>query len=418
MPQLIILRAFQGMGGGGSYALATILTIEIVPQERYASQMTYIGMAVMLALIIGPIAGGGISATTTWRWIFLFNVPVGAVGLALALASIPTSFPQSKEAARLTGGVHRSQPMARLDLPGCVLLFMATTSLVAAFQEGGSRFPWDSAYFIALLVGSVVLWIALVIWERYVTLANDIREPVLPWRFLTSRAMVGTLLGIIVGAGPLTVTNLQIPQRFQLISGLSSLDAGVRLIPFGVGLSAGTIAVANVAKRLKIPAVYCILAGALLQVLGFALLGTSGTYVYIPAKVYVYLVIAGIGCGVSFQMLLLTVPAVAEKRDHAVGMGSANQFRAIGSSVMVAVTTAVFNGFVFSELSDLGISHPNSVVEAYSRSGAEISPELWDEPKDVLSEGYNRQMFVLVGCGAAQAAVAFLLWRKKQLRVV
>lgn len=122
--------------------------------------------------------------------------------------------------------------------------------------------------------------------------------------------------GIILQGGPLTVTNLQIPQRFQLVSGLSSLDAGVRLIPFGVGLSVGTILSANVAKRFKVPAIYSIIVGALLQIVGYALLGSSGSYVDIPPAVYAYLVIAGLGCGISFQILILTIPAVAEKRDH------------------------------------------------------------------------------------------------------
>ena len=156
--------------------------------------MTYMGLAVMLALVLGPIAGGGISSVTTWRWIFLFNVPVGVVGLALAVVGIPTGFPHHREQAHPTEVSQRPGPLARLDIPGCVLLLLATMSIVAAFQEAGSRFAWGSAYFITLLVVSVLLWLALVIWERRVTLADATREPVLPWRFLTSRAMVGTLL--------------------------------------------------------------------------------------------------------------------------------------------------------------------------------------------------------------------------------
>ena len=114
----------------------------------------------------------------------------------------------------------------------------------------------------------------------------------------------------------MTVTNLQIPQRFQLVTGMSSLDAGVRLIPFGVGLSVGMIMSANIAKRFKVPVGYCVITGSLLQVIGYALLGSSGSYVNIPPAVYAYLVIAGIGCGISFQILILTIPTIAEKRDH------------------------------------------------------------------------------------------------------
>lgn len=122
--------------------------------------------------------------------------------------------------------------------------------------------------------------------------------------------------GIILQGGPLTVTNLQLPQRFQLVGGLSSLDAGVRLIPFGVGLSAGTILSAAVAKRTKVPTMYSVLLGALLQIVGYALLATSGSFISIPPGVYAYQVIAGLGCGISFQALILNIPLVAEKRDH------------------------------------------------------------------------------------------------------
>lgn len=96
----------------------------------------------------------------------------------------------------------------------------------------------------------------------------------------------------------------------------------------------------------------------------------------------------------------------------AVGMGNANQFRAIGSTVLVAITTALFNGYVIPHLSGLGISDPNRVIERYSQGETDIPPEIWDEARHVLSEGYNRQMFALVACGAAQAAVALLLWKK------
>ncbi|ETS76594.1 hypothetical protein PFICI_11981 [Pestalotiopsis fici W106-1] len=370
MEQLIILRAFQGLGGGGSYALATILTIEIVPPEN---------------------------SVTTWRWIFLFNVPIGVVGLAMAIVGIPSGFPHNKESSRPSQSPPPARPLDRLDIPGCVMLLLATMSMAAAFQEAGSRFAWDSAYFITLLVVSVLLWIALMVWERRVTLATTTREPVLPWRFLTSRVMVGALLGIILQGGPLTVTNLQIPQRLQLVNGQSSLNAGVRLIPFGAGLSVGTILSANAVKRAKVSIVYFVIVGALLQVLGYALLSSMGSSVEVPRAIYAYQIIA-----------------VAEKRDHAVAMGAANQFRAIGSTIMVAITTAIFNGYVYPRLSALGISDPNRVIQTYSQADIDISPELWDEARQVLSKGYNRQMYALIACGVAQAAAALLLWKKNQ----
>lgn len=96
-------------------------------------------------------------------------------------------------------------------------------------------------------------------------------------------------------------------------------------------------------------------------------------------------------------------------------MGSANQFRAIGSTLMVAVTTALFNGLVIPRLSELGISDPNRVIETYSHRGTTRIPAgVWSDARRILSQGYNRQMYALVACGVAQAAVvALLLWEKR-----
>ena len=82
----------------------------------------------------------------------------------------------------------------RIDFLGGLLLLLATLTLTAGFQEAGSQYPWRSAYVITLLIASGLIWIALILWERHVTLAGGIREPVLPWVFLTNRVVFGLLL--------------------------------------------------------------------------------------------------------------------------------------------------------------------------------------------------------------------------------
>lgn len=69
----IIVRAMQGVGAGGSFALAAALLIQMVPPEQYAEAVTKFGVSVVLALVFGPVLGGAISENTTWRWIFLIK---------------------------------------------------------------------------------------------------------------------------------------------------------------------------------------------------------------------------------------------------------------------------------------------------------------------------------------------------------
>ncbi|KAI0509536.1 putative efflux pump antibiotic resistance protein [Xylaria bambusicola] len=403
-----------GLGGGGNYALSTIMIVEMVPPHKYGTQVAYTGIAIILATVLGPIIGGAISSNTSWRYIFIFNVPVGAVGFALAWAGIPNGFPRQHYSAKLP---KLNEVMSRLDFPGSGLLLLATTSFTASFQEAGSQFSWDSAYVITLLVASVILWLSLLLWERHVTIGTKPREPVLPWRFVRSRTMGGILIGVVLLGGPLTVPTFQLPQRFQLINGLSPLDAGVRLIPFGGAVPLGTIASVQIAGKMRVPAIFLLMAGALFQVVGFALLGTLNPSAQVPASVYGYQVIAGVGCGICFQMLFLAIPFTAEKRDQAVGLGLATQSRAMGSAIFVAIVTAVFNGYVMYQLAQVGVGDLDSISGLGSQGHQPLEASLQDAVRRILSEGYNRQMLVLSASGAAQFLTAFLLWHKNQIRV-
>jgi Na+/melibiose symporter-like transporter len=82
----------------------------------------------------------------------------------------------------------------KLDIIGAILLLFATLSLTAGFEEADSQFPWKSAYVITLLTISGLLWICLLLWERYITKYGKVIEPILPWRFITNRAVVSLML--------------------------------------------------------------------------------------------------------------------------------------------------------------------------------------------------------------------------------
>lgn len=126
-----------------------------------------------------------------------FSVPAAIPALLLAIFAIPRNFPNHGEADRhrTTWGEKFSKgSRAKVDIIGAALLLLATLSMTAGFEEADSRFPWKSAYVISLLSISGLLWVLLLLWERYITNHSTTIEPVLPWRFFTNRAMLSLLL--------------------------------------------------------------------------------------------------------------------------------------------------------------------------------------------------------------------------------
>ncbi|TGJ78863.1 hypothetical protein E0Z10_g9909 [Xylaria hypoxylon] len=412
--QLIIFRAFQGLGGGGAYSLGTIITTELFPMTRVPTATARLSIAVSLGLLLGPVIGGVISAKTTWRWIFIINVPFSAICLACILFGMPRDFPFQGQPNHLQNNhISRSakSTFQRLDIPGAVLLLFAILALTSGFEEAGSQFPWKSAYVITLLVLGGVLAILLLIWERRTTIADGIREPILPWRFFTNRSISGILFTFFFLGGPFVISVYQLPQRFQLVNGLSGLDAGVRLIPFTFASPVGTGFAATISGRLKIPPIWIILVGAVLQVIGFALLGTLPITTDLLPRTYGFEIIAGFGCGMNLALLFVIVPQVSEKRDRAVAMGSASQFRMMGSAVAAAVVNSVYNGYTRPHLAAIGVANILSAPTSLENVSN------GDEIKLIYAEGYNRQMIVLAVFAAAQIPAALLLWKRPQIRV-
>ena len=110
---------------------------------------------------------------------------------------IPPNFPhhgQPSYSAGKSGQVFSRSSLKRVDFPGALFLLIATLLLVTALEEAGSRFPWKSAFVITLLTASGLLWVIFLAWERFVTKAERLREPVFPWRFVQSRVWIGMLL--------------------------------------------------------------------------------------------------------------------------------------------------------------------------------------------------------------------------------
>ncbi|KAI2620776.1 major facilitator superfamily domain-containing protein [Hypomontagnella submonticulosa] len=420
MTQLIVFRAIQGIGGSGLYSVPTIGMFQLVPGSRY-SQINGIAASVMaISLLIGPLIGGAISQTGDWRWIFYFNVPAGAVSAGLVLTVIPSRFPRHCEPPDEKRGAVLSSSIGflnRADVPGAFLLLGASILLVAALEEGGVHFAWNSAAIIVFFVLSGVLWIVFGLWEWYASREGYKVEPMFPRRFFSNRVFLGVLLGCFISGVPLIVAVIEIPQRYQLVNAATPIQAGARLLSYAAMLPFGIVLSNALTGKFQVPFVYTLILGAALQTVGFALLSTLPTTVETWTGQYGYSVISGLGIGISIGTFYVIGPIAVDKKDQHLAVGAGMQSRLLGSAVGIAIVNSVLNGYLREHLS---LVLDPSLLEQLLQSAANL--ETFDsnvqfKVRAAYGEAFNLQMRATVAFCAAQFLIVPLLWKKKPLRL-
>ncbi|KAJ5713108.1 MFS general substrate transporter [Penicillium malachiteum] len=419
MTQLIVFRALQGLGGAGNYAIATIIVIEMVPPEKYAKYTGGVASVFIFSLLFGPIWGGAITQHSTWRWIFLLNIPPGVIAIVCLVLLLPNGFPFHYKSPedRGTWGEAFMKAYHRIDIIGAFSLTAATVLVAAGLNEANEEFSWRSAFTITVLVLSGLMWIFFTLWERRVTLKATLVEPVFPWRFFKNRVWMAMLLNSIFLGMNWFAAIFIIPQRFEIVNSLSPFQAAVRFIPFSLLSPIGSLVSPGLAKGAKVPMMYFLVAGAAVQIVGYGLLGTLPTDGEIRAREYGYLVLAGFGCGLCTPILTLMAPFATEKQDHAVAMGAIAQFRILGGSIGLAIVTAIEHSYLRGHLSKF---LTGSVVKAVLDSTAVIASLPSDTQAHVRGTyggSYNLQMNVLAGMAGIQLLTSFLMWQNNLIRV-
>src|SRR5436305_3342752 len=169
IPQLVALRAVQGVAAGGLMTLAMAVVGDLVAPRERGRYQGYIAATFAVATIVGPLVGGALVDGAGWRWVFLVNLPVGAAALAGLHLRVPARPP--------------GRPEHPLDVAGGVLLAGATSAFLLVCILGGGRFAWESAPIAALIAGGLALTAALVARERRAA------DPIVPVTMLRTRAI-------------------------------------------------------------------------------------------------------------------------------------------------------------------------------------------------------------------------------------
>ncbi|PWW75728.1 putative MFS multidrug transporter [Tuber magnatum] len=416
MLQLIVFRAFQGLGGSGIYAMSMVIPPDMVPLEKFGLYMGIISSVFALSSILGPILGGVINDKTTWRWVFLLNAPGGCGALALIALVLPSNFPHPKLPERRgLGEVFSKSAFRRLDWRGTSLSLAASVLLVYALQEAATDFRWNSAKVISTLTISVLCWVGFALWERVVEQhADGIQEPIFPWRVAKNRAAGGVFLSVFFTGFPFLGAIISLPQRFQIVNGTSAAGAGIRLFPMVLAAPLASWFSAVLITAAKIPAFYVLTVACSLQVVGLALMSTLPTDTMVVANAqYAYEAIMGVGFGLAIPTAILFLSVLVEAKDQAVVMGAITQIRVLGGTVGLAISATLLSSDVKSKLPKLLNPQQLAALLRSSRALETFDDEIRVRVRFVYAEAYNRQMILLTGFAAASLLSLGLSFERK-----
>ena len=316
LTEMVIFRAIQGVTGAFLVPLAQATLFDINPPERHARAMALFGGGIMIGPIMGPVLGGWLTDSFNWRWVFLVNLPVGAIAAVMLWRTMP-SIPLTKR---------------KFDIFGFALLGLALGSLQLMLDRG-QQLDWFTSPEIWIELG-----LALGAAWMFVTHTLTGRNPIFERGMFADRNFALGMFFMMV-TGVLLLAGLALlPPLLQGLYGHSVYQSGLLTMPRGVGtlitmVLAGRL-IGKVDLRVLVALGMGLMAWSLHMMAGFAIDMGSG-------PIIVSGVIQGLGLGLMFVTIqsLAFATLVPRLRTHAASL--LNLSRNIGGSIGISVVAAL-----------------------------------------------------------------------------
>ena len=318
--QLTAARAVQGLGGAMTAPLSLTLLAAAVPDRLRNTAVGIWGGITGLGVAVGPVVGGAVVDGLTWHWIFWINVPIGVVAVILAGIALDES----------RGGGRRLDPLGLLLSSSGMLL------LIWGVVDGPDR-GWTTGRVPLMLTAGAALIAGFLFWQ-----ARN-RTPMLPPALFRSRAFsLVNVVTLTFSAGAFGSVFL-LAQFFQVVQGLSPLEAGLRTLPW----TAAPMLVAPLAgifgPRIGLRAT--IVTGQAFLAAGLLWIGL----VTAPDTAYSSLVgafvLAGIGMGLTIVPISTLTLASVPAQQRGMASGANNTIREFGVAAGVAALSSIFSTY-------------------------------------------------------------------------
>jgi EmrB/QacA subfamily drug resistance transporter len=350
MPELIIARSLQGLGGGGLISMAQAIIADVISPRERGRYQAYLSGVWATASVGGPVLGGFFVDYLSWRWVFWINLPIGLAAFLLC--------------RRVLAALETRRTRRRIDYLGAVLLTLVVTDLLLVVTWGGTSESWTSPRLLGLMALAPPLLVAVVLQELRAA------EPVLPPRLFANPVIrVASLASFIVSVSMFGGIVL-LPVFLQLVTGVGAGDSGVLLIPLMGGTVVGAFTAGQRMRRTGRYKVYPLI-GLAAGAGAFALLATM-TEATPPTLAMVYMGVLGVGIGMSMPVMLVAVQNAAEPRDIGVATSTVAFFRSLGGSFGAAILWSLFLAALARALAGAGGGLGSDVLQGGPEAAAHL----------------------------------------------
>jgi EmrB/QacA subfamily drug resistance transporter len=320
---LIACRTLMGIGGALMWPAILGMTFAILPEDKAGLAGGIILGAAGLGNALGPLIGGVLTETLSWRWIFFLNVPIAIFAVLVTWSLVHVKEPESGE--------------RRIDYPGIAALSIGLVSLLIALDQVAD-WGWGDPRVMALLALAVVALLAFVPLERRAG-----AHALVPRAVMRNRSFTASCVAILFMSATFFASLLYLPQFMEKQFGYSPLEAGVGILPFlavfaVVSFVAGPLYNRLGAKPLAVFGAACITVAPFL----FSQVDAGSSY----GSLVPGMVVLGIGIGSFYPTATTAGVTSVDASQTSLAGGIIYMFQIAGGSIGLGLTTTIFSAAI------------------------------------------------------------------------
>jgi EmrB/QacA subfamily drug resistance transporter len=320
--ELIAFRVVQGIGGGMLTPIGQMILVKAAGPKNMAKVMSVIGVPIVLAPVFGPTLGGLLLQSVGWQWIFLINVPIGALAFVLALRLLPHDESGTAQAGRL-------------DFMGLALAAPGVVGITYGLSESETAGSLTAPSVLLPVLAGLGLLALFVIRSR------RIERPLLDLKLFSIPAFRAASITTFCLGAALFGAMILMPLYFQTVRGQDAISTGLLLIPQGLGGGVGMFLSGRLTQRIGAGRT-SFLGGMILAVATIPFVLVTATTPF--AAIGVAMAVRGIGVGLAIMPAMTAAFSVLNREQINDATPQLTVLQRVGGSLGTAIIAVVLEG--------------------------------------------------------------------------